>query len=383
MAQAHSGRKTNSKLACLLLGEVGSNKSETALGLSRLINSDGKQFRILYIDIENGSIDDRFDRWERDYKIDPTNVYIVNTQSMTEVLEYIDKAKKNEDFYELDEEGNETDVIVLDGEDLPFRADAIVVDGIQLLTDSTKMALLETAKLRTDVRIVDKGVTGKKAKVLKGNVKLEPTDYMIVNTEGIKLILSLVGSGKHFVVTSFAKNEAFDDENGEKDGFGNIKKIKTGRLLPDAFKGCEKYVKTVLCLSKDEFNNPVAFVQDKDRTETFLPNSNISDFNMTMFQHIVDKSKNSIVIKNNYEKDIIKQAEKNIMEDSAPKTLEAESTSNSVDTLRAEISSLLGNDVATRKANVGILRNKGLTKDPKKETDIELLKQYVEALKGQ
>ena len=46
--------------------------------------------------------------------------------------------KNHEDFYELDDEGNETDDIVLDADGEPFRADAIVVDGTSILNLTTK-----------------------------------------------------------------------------------------------------------------------------------------------------------------------------------------------------------------------------------------------------
>lgn len=47
--------------------------------------------------------------------------------------EYIKKAAEDEDFYSFDDKGNETDEIYLDGDGVPFRPDAIVVDGVTVL----------------------------------------------------------------------------------------------------------------------------------------------------------------------------------------------------------------------------------------------------------
>lgn len=92
---------------------------------------DGKPFRVLYLDPESGSVDDYLTKIEKN-GVDLGNIYIVYTQSVGEVQEYIRKARANEDFYELDEDGYETDKVVLDADSQPFRADMIVVDGTSI-----------------------------------------------------------------------------------------------------------------------------------------------------------------------------------------------------------------------------------------------------------
>ena len=107
MARARIATQTQSKLGMILFGEEGTGKSTLALQLAYFKRPDGKPFRVLYIDNENGSIDDFLGNLEAD-GIDVGNIYIVYTQSLGETRAYINKVKNKEDFYELDENGNET-----------------------------------------------------------------------------------------------------------------------------------------------------------------------------------------------------------------------------------------------------------------------------------
>ena len=54
MARGRIASQTQSKLAMILFGEEGTGKSSLALQLSYFKRPDGKPFRILYIDNENG-----------------------------------------------------------------------------------------------------------------------------------------------------------------------------------------------------------------------------------------------------------------------------------------------------------------------------------------
>ena len=137
MARARKASVTQSKLGMILYGEQFTGKSTMAMQLAYFKRPDGKPFRVLYLDPETGSIDDYL--WElEDNGVDLNNIYIVYTQSLTEVRNYIAKVKNHEDFYELDDEGEETENIVLDADGEPFRADAIVVDGASVLNITAK-----------------------------------------------------------------------------------------------------------------------------------------------------------------------------------------------------------------------------------------------------
>lgn len=140
MAKARTASKIQSKLGTLIFGEQFTGKSTLASQLAYFKRPDGKPFRVLYLDPESGSIDDYLEGLENN-GVNLGNIYIVYTQSLGEVRQYIAKVKNNEDFLVLDEDGNETDDVVLDADGQPFRADAIVVDGASILNLTTKQKI--------------------------------------------------------------------------------------------------------------------------------------------------------------------------------------------------------------------------------------------------
>lgn len=151
MAKARIASEIQSKLGTLIFGEQFTGKSTLASQLAYFKRPDGKPFRVLYLDPESGSIDDYLGDLKAN-GVDIANIYIVYTQSLGEVRQYISKVKNNEDFPVLDDEGNETDDIVLDADGKPFRADAIVVDGASILNLTTKQGLVEFSKKRNAVK---------------------------------------------------------------------------------------------------------------------------------------------------------------------------------------------------------------------------------------
>ena len=151
MARARKGRSIKQKMGFLIYGKQGSGKSSLALEFAKMKREDGKPFRVLYLDSEAGSIDSYLDDYEAE-GIDIDNIYIVYTQSLSEVNSYISKITKGEDLYELDDDGNETDDIVLDSDGEPFKPDAIVIDSASVLYIATQQGLTEFSKKRAKVR---------------------------------------------------------------------------------------------------------------------------------------------------------------------------------------------------------------------------------------
>ena len=114
MATGRGGSSIKTKLGFLVYGEQGTRKSSFCLEALKLVNEDGRPFRVLYIDAEQGSVDTYLDSYE-EAGYDLRNIYIVYTQSLSETREFIKRAKNNEDFYDFDEEtGEETDTVYLD-----------------------------------------------------------------------------------------------------------------------------------------------------------------------------------------------------------------------------------------------------------------------------
>lgn len=120
MAKARKASVTQSKLGMILYGEPFTGKSTMAMQLAYFKRPDGKPFRVLYLDPETGSIDDYLGDLEEN-GVNLENIYIVYTQSLGEVRQYIAKVKNGEDFYELDDDGEETDEVVLDADGEPLE----------------------------------------------------------------------------------------------------------------------------------------------------------------------------------------------------------------------------------------------------------------------
>lgn len=284
MARGRKGSTIQSKLAMILYGEQFTGKSTMAMQLAYFKRPDGKPFRVLYLDPESGSIDDYLPDLEAD-GINLENIYIVYTQSLGEVREYISKVRNNEDLYILDNDGNETDDIVTDADGNPFRADAIVIDGTTILNLTTKQGLIEFSKKRNTVKADKDGLLGDARLVKIEGAGLELKDYSTVNFKGQDLILDLMASGVHFICTA----RETDEKQTVKTDDGKITSIATGRKKPDGFKDMGYNAKTVIRMFRNEDGTICAHVE-KDRTHTHEDNSIVEDPTLLDWQSVIDKN---------------------------------------------------------------------------------------------
>lgn len=299
MAKARKASVTQSKLGMILYGEQFTGKSTMAMQLAYFKRPDGKPFRVLYLDPETGSIDDYLGELEEN-GVDLENIYIVYTQSLGEVREYIAKVKNGEDLYVLDEEtGDETDEVVLDADGEPFRADAIVVDGTSILNLTTKQGLIEFSKKRNKVKADKDGLVGDARLVKIEGAGMELKDYQTVNFKGQDLILDLMASGVHYIVTA----RETDEKETIKQSDGSTMSVTTGRKIPDGFKGMTYNVKTEVRMFRNEDGVVCAHVK-KDRTHTHEDNVIIEDPTLVDWQAVIDKTadKKAFVVKNDLTK---------------------------------------------------------------------------------
>lgn len=387
MAMARKASQTQSKIAMVLYGEEGTGKSSLALQLAYFKRPDGKPFKVLYIDNENGSVDDFIDNLVND-GIDPSNVYIVYTQSLGETEQYINKVKNNEDFYELDEDGEETDEIVLDSEGNPFRADAIVVDGTSILKLSTQQGLIEFSKIRNSVKATKDGLVGNERRVKVDGAGMELRDFNALNFKGQNMVLDLMACGAHFIITA----RETDEKITKRDKDGNPVSVATGKKIPDSFKGMAYNVKTVIRMFKDEDGNYCADVS-KDRTGVHN-NEIIEDLSLLDWQSVIDKNKDkaSFIVKNalnqavETETEIHKQEIEKTIEKTVGTTESNSETSSSNSELVSQINSKMKSFSVTDKAAAKkALEAKGLPATPKaikSETDEDVLKTVLETIKA-
>lgn len=379
MATGRGGNKIKTRLGFLLYGDYGTWKSSFCLESLKLKNEDGRPFRVLFIDPENGGVDTYLDKYE-EAGIDLRNIYIVYTQSLTEVEEFIKKAKDGGDFYEFDEDGNETDEVYLDADGNPFRPDMIVVDGATLLYVAKQQSIVEFSKKRATVRANKNEITGMAKEVAIEGASLEVKDYNTLKFDGQNLILNLLASGKHFAVTAREKDEkeSYKDKNGE------IKMMATGRKIPDGFKDVAYNCKTVIRMFKDDDGIIKGLVDQKDRTLVHQQNEIIIEPSILDWQEAIDKNKGKkdFTVANNMGSAIEKEL-KAVEKDNAKfdDELNAEKESDTElttaddykEAIKETISKLSQTEKSKKQTEIA---NVGLPKAYQKLTDIEDLKKY-------
>jgi hypothetical protein len=383
MAKARKASITQSKLMMILFGEPFTGKSTLASQLSYFKRPDGKPFRILYLDPESGSIDDYLEGLE-DNGLNLENIYIVYTQSLGEVRQYIAKVKNNEDFYELDDDGDETDVVVVDSDGEPFRADAIVVDGATILNLTTKQGLVEFSKKRNKVKADNDSLIGDARLVKIEGAGLELKDYQTINFKGQDLILDLMASGVHCIVTARET-----DEKVTKEIDGKRESVVTGRKVADGFKGMDYNAKTVIRTFADPETGQICAYVEKDRTGVHKKGEIIEDPTLLDWQVVIDKTagKKEFVLKNDLtkavdvEQDIYSKEILGSVGTPAEDTKETK-TEVSADTLRAEINACIKALTPPQKTEMKKkLTDAGLPTAFKTVNDIDVLNKVLETIK--
>lgn len=310
MATVRKASTAKSNLGFLLIGDKGTYKSELALQFALMKTEEGRPFRVLYIDPEISSIDDRLPRFEKQ-GVNLDNICIIYTMSSSEVNEYVTKAMKNQDIYSSEDDGyggtKESDKPILDADGKPFRADAIVIDGATVIYNASEQALVEFSEKRATVKARNKELTGLDKIVAIGGADLEFKDRGALKRQGQELILNLMASGKHYAVTVRSKAET--ERVRGKDG--DFESVPTGRIIPDGFKDLGFNAKTVLIMSRDKNGEVIAKVDGKDRTEIFAPETIIQNPNLMLWQPVIDrnKGKSTLILKNTLDENIKKERE--------------------------------------------------------------------------
>lgn len=377
MARSRHGSKIKSTLGFLIYGNYGTGKSTIALTLTRLKREDGKPFRVIYFDAENGSIDDYVDREVEEHDLNPENLWIVETQSIKEIKEIVMAAAKGETLYEFGEDGNITDQEILDGDGQPFKPDAIVLDSTTVLYLADQMAKIEFSKKRAKVR--NQGKKGEEMSVLEKTVKeegagLELKDYNTIRFDGVDLVLTLMRSGINFALVSLDK----DDTITSKDKQGNAIQIATGKKIADGFKRLEAHVKTVIHTSEDDYGELQAKVTSKDRTLVHKRGDILEDLTLEDWQEVIEKNKGRVAynnvdgLSNSIKKDLQLTEEK-----------DSELKSGDVEDLTREAMGYVKQLTAEqKKVLTPKLKEVGFTPNPKKLTTAKDLNKYIDIVKS-
>lgn len=400
MARARIASQTKKKINMLLYGESFMGKSTFAANAAYLKNEDGSPMKILYIDAESGSIDNYLETME-DNGVNLNDIYIVYTQSLGEVFDYIEKVKNKEDFYEIDEDGNETEVVVVDSNGNPFRPDLLVVDGSTVLHTAAQQGLLEFSKKRARVRADKKGLVGEEKLIAVEGSSLETRDWGAISYKGANLTLSLLGTGIHTILTARQKEETVS-KIVKSNGQDTTISVPTGKLIPMGFKGMEYNFHTVIRFFRNEDNEVCAYVQ-KDRTGVH-PEETLVDPQIIDWQVLIDKNKGKkdFVLSNSldtavetenviYAAEVMSNASKSLSKSEAAKlnndTAETTNTvtepSVDLDSIKSQIKAIITKmSPIDKKSMQTKLTDAGLPTAFNKVTDVETLTKILELVSG-
>lgn len=376
MAIARSGSTIKPKLNMLFYGEPGVGKSTMALQLAHFKREDGTPFRLLVLDAESGGCEECLAELEEN-GIDLRNVYIVYSQSQKEIKEYIAKVRDHEPFYELDEDGNETDEIVKDAYGEDFYPDALVLDGTSVLKLVSSQSLLDLSRKRNKIKAEKSGATAEEKFVAVSNANLELKDYSQLNYSGQDLVLSLMACGVHVIITAREKDETISVKGDD----GKITSVATGKKVYDSFKGMDYNTKTLVRLYRDDLGQVCAEVV-KDRTRVYSAGEVIENPSLLAWESVIQKGKGKadFTLRNDLDKAIdTDQAifEKQMM-GSNNESDDKPVVTGSVDSLRASIKSTVAKlDNEGKQAMKKKLTEANLPTNFAKVTDANVLQQIL------
>lgn len=390
MAKGRKAKQAKTKLNMIIYGDTFTGKTTLASQIAFFKREDGSPFRVLYIDAESGGLDSYLDRMEES-GINLDNIYILYTQSLAEVRQYIAKVKNNEDIYELDDDGVETDEVVTDAEGKPFRADAIVVDGTTILNLTTQSGLVEFSKKRNKVKADKAGLLGDERLVKIEGSSLEIRDFNTIKFKGQDLILDLMSSGVHCITTAREK----DETKNVKTDDGQFQSVATGKKIIDGFKGLEYNANTVIRTFFDKETGQICAEIQKDRTGVHDSGEIVEDPSLLDWQVALDKNKGKedFVLKNDltkaveveqdlYAKEVLGKVGDPVTEDTTSSDAST-STSPTPDDLRKEIVSIKNSlSPVEKKSLKEKLEAKGLPTAYKNVNDISVLQEVIETMKN-
>ena len=376
MAIARSGSTIKPKLNMLFYGEPGVGKSTMALQLAHFKREDGTPFRLLVLDAESGGCEECLAELE-DNGVDLRNIYIVYSQSQKEIKEYIAKVRDHEPFYELDEDGNETDETVKDAYGEDFYPDALVLDGTSVLKLVSSQSLLDLSRKRNKIKAEKSGATAEEKFVAVSNANLELKDYSQLNYSGQDLVLSLMACGAHVILTAREKAETISIKGDD----GKTTSVATGKKVYDSFKGMDYNTKTLVRLYRDDLGQVCAEVV-KDRTRVYSAGEIVENPSLLAWESVIQKGKGKadFTLRNDLDKAIdTDQAifEKQMM-GSNTESDDKPVVTGSVDSLRATIKSTVAKlDNEGKQAMKKKLTEANLPTNFAKVTDANVLQQIL------
>ncbi len=373
------------KLNILFYGAPGSGKSTQALEIAKFTREDGTPFRVWVFDIESGGCDEVIEELVSQ-GVDPENIFVAYTQSLSEVEFYVSKIAKGEDLYYLDEDGEETDRLITDADGEKFVPDAVVVDGTSVLKLTNTQSLLQLSQKRNKIKAKNNGGTAEEIYVATQNAGLELKDYNQLNYAGQRLVLSLMALPVHVIMTAREK----DEKVSAKDANGQFTSTPTGRKIPDSFAGIDYNIKTQIRMFRNEYEE-VCYSIEKDRTHTFEKGDVVVNPSLLAFEETLNKGagRKSFAIRNDLDDAIQKDRqifEKDVLGDIVDNDTATEtSTENAEDLINSIVDVMRGLSQADRDKKKAALASASLPTTPatiKKVTETSTLNKILEIVKA-
>lgn len=244
--------------------------------------------------------------------------------------------------------------------------------------------MVEFSKKRNAVKAKKDNLIGDEKVVKIEGAGLELKDYQTINFKGQDLILDLMASGVHYVVTA----RETDEKVSVKGDDGKITSVTTGRKIPEGFKGMEYNCKTELRTFTNE-DGVICLEVLKDRTGVHSKGEIIEDPTFLDWQSVIDKTaKNKeYVIKNDLtksvevEQDIYKREILGAVGEPVEANETTETTQDLSDDIKAKITAIQKSLSPVEKTKAkAALTEKNLPIAIKSVTDTETLNKIYEIL---
>lgn len=358
MAQIRRGGQIQSKLAFLIYGDKGTWKSSLALEFAKMKNEQGEPMKVLYIDTEEGSVDDYINKLaEEGFDVD--NIIVVKTTGFEETLDIVKQVKtvsvkKPLKLKDTNDLGEKIDIELLNEDGTAWIPDAIVIDSLTVLYNQLVQAILQMSQRRAAQRANKQGLMGAEKALATETAGIEIKDYQTIAHRGQELILDLMASGKHFAVTAREK----EIKESKPDANNQYQSIGTGKYQPEGFKEVEYNVKTVLH-TVNENGKTYAIVEDKDRTGVKQQNERLESPTLLDWEVVIKKNvgKKAQPIRNTVSETIkedINALQKRMIEQTGEGLLEESDFDVELDVLKNDITRMISK-----------------IKDPKKRVDVK------------
>ena len=379
MATARRGSAIRTKINLLLYGAPFSGKSTLAMQAALLKRPDGKNYRVLVFDAENGGTDESIDA-VASQGAHPDDIYVLYTQSVSEIKQYIKRIADNEPIYMLNNDGTESDEILTDSEGAQFVPDVVILDGTSVLKMTTQNSLINLSQKRNKIKAEKANLSVEEKYVAVAGAGMELKDYNKLATTGQDLVLSLMSLPCSVILTSREKDETVS----QKDAEGRIASVATGRKTYDSFKGIDYNCKQIFRMYKDEATNEICAYVEKDRTGVHTFGEVLIDPSLLDYQEMLDKSSSNRAfnVRNDFDKAVAtdqKIMEKEVLGPDANYTSGARAPKEIIDEINAIIKAL---PMPEKQALRSKLKENNLPDSFAKITDVELLNQILDFVKN-